>query len=356
MQQAQTLIDLAHANLALYTRQLMQARNALTFLIGAPLPADLPTGNVFSDENVLTAIPEGLPSDLLERRPDIRAAEHQLLAANANIGAARAAFFPSISLTGNFGTASTHLNGLFQDGSQAWVFNPQINLPIFAGGANMANLDLAHVEKMSRLPNTRKPSRPPSAKSPTRSPDARRWTTRWPRNNRWSTPAATHYRLSDMRFRGGVDSYLTVIISQRTLYAAEQDLIVTKLTRLTNLVTLYKALGGGWTDASKTPVPAAHRPRRHRATSRFRPGRFPSRDHDVVGYRFIGNGFALKSIPFPLIRYTCESVSPSIGWVARRRRSGRCLPTLRAAILVAHLLLAGGQPGRWALLRLKRAT
>jgi len=147
LSQAKTAVDVARANLAQYTRQVMQDKNALTFLVGATIPDDLPAGNTFNDEAVLATLPAGLPSDLLERRPDVRAAEFQLRAANANIGAARAAFFPSISLTGDFGTASAHLDGLFKSGSRAWVFNPQVSVPIFAGGANMANLNLANIEK-----------------------------------------------------------------------------------------------------------------------------------------------------------------------------------------------------------------
>jgi multidrug efflux system outer membrane protein len=115
--------------------------------MGAPLPEDLQFGADLEAQNLAANLPVAVPSEVLARRPDILAAEHQLRAANADIGAARAAFFPSISLTGNYGTASTALAGLFKPGSSAWTLSPQITLPIFAGGANVANLDLRKVEK-----------------------------------------------------------------------------------------------------------------------------------------------------------------------------------------------------------------
>src|SRR6185437_2303390 len=121
--------------------------NALTLLVGQTIPADLPPPVTLAGQHLLAELPAGLPSDLLERRPDIRAAEHQLLAANANIGAARAAFFPTISLTGFAGTASSSLTGLFMPGSEAWNLVPKISLPIFQGGSLLANLDLSHVRK-----------------------------------------------------------------------------------------------------------------------------------------------------------------------------------------------------------------
>ncbi|HET7675954.1 MAG TPA: efflux transporter outer membrane subunit, partial [Gammaproteobacteria bacterium] len=145
--QAQQAVDTAQADISKFTRLVAQDRNALQLVLGAPLPADLTGTAGLSGEHFLEALPAGLPSDLLDRRPDILAAEHQLMAANANIGAARAAFFPSISLTGSFGTASSQLSGLFASGSEQWTFAPAITLPIFAGGANVANLDLAKVEK-----------------------------------------------------------------------------------------------------------------------------------------------------------------------------------------------------------------
>ncbi|HWX12439.1 MAG TPA: efflux transporter outer membrane subunit, partial [Trinickia sp.] len=140
LRQAQSILETARANYQAQARARAQAENALVLLIGEPLPADLPTGRPLDDQGLLTDIPEGLPSDLLTRRPDIMEAEASLRAANANIGAARAAFFPQVSLTALGGSESVHLSGLFKPGSAAWSFAPQITLPIFTGGQNTANL------------------------------------------------------------------------------------------------------------------------------------------------------------------------------------------------------------------------
>ncbi|MGN4195423.1 TolC family protein, partial [Burkholderia gladioli] len=156
LRQAQTVVEQALANQQAEARDRAQAVNALVLLIGEPLPDDLPAGLPLDSQSLLTDIPAGLPSDLLTRRPDIMEAEQTLLAANANIGAARAAFFPKISLTAAFGTASPTLGGLFKAGTAAWSFAPNIALPIFEGGSNIANLDLAHVQKRIEIANYEK--------------------------------------------------------------------------------------------------------------------------------------------------------------------------------------------------------
>ena len=147
LKQAATTVDTARANLAAYTRQEAQDRNALMILLGVPIPEDISFVTDINSENLSADVPVGIPSEVLTRRPDVLAAEHQLVAANADIGATRAAFFPSILLTAQAGTASASLSGLFKSGSGAWTFSPQINLPIFTGGANTANLDLSKIEK-----------------------------------------------------------------------------------------------------------------------------------------------------------------------------------------------------------------
>jgi multidrug efflux system outer membrane protein len=194
----------------------------------------------------LEELPTGLPSELLERRPDILSAEHNLRAANANIGAARAAFFPSVSLTGNFGTASTQLSGLFAGGSRNWSFSPAISLPIFAGGANVANLDLAKVQKNVQVAQYDKAIQ--TAFREVADALAARSTLQQQleAQRALADAAGASYRLSEMRFHSGVDAYLTVLDSQRTLYSAQQGLVSVELARLQNLVGLYKALGGGW--------------------------------------------------------------------------------------------------------------
>lgn len=248
LRQAETSVDTARANLAQYTRQVAQDQNALVLLLGTPLPADLPPGTAFDEQKFLTDLPAGLPSDLLARRPDILAAEHNLMAANANIGAARAAFFPSITLTGNYGTASTQLSGLFDHGSTAWTFSPRINLPIFAGGANVAALNMAKVEKNVYIVQYEQAIQ--TAFREVSDALAGRGTL----ENQVAADEAlveatgASYKISDMRYRDGVDNYLNVLDSQRSLYGAQQTLIGVKLARLQNLVTLYKTLGGGWSE------------------------------------------------------------------------------------------------------------
>jgi len=257
LRQAQSVVEMAKANRQAQLRARAQAENALVLLLGAPLPADLPQGLPLDEQKLLADIPEGLPSDLLIRRPDIMQAEQMLLAANANIGAARAAFFPRISLTGGYGSQSLEFSGLFKSGSLAWSFVPQIALPIFAGGANVANLELAHIRKRIEIASYEKSIQ--SAFREVSDGLAARGTydqqiVALERNASANQAALS---LSELRYRNGVDSYLPVLTAQTSFYAAQQALISAKLARLTNLVDLYRALGGGWIEHSgDTPRPA----------------------------------------------------------------------------------------------------
>ncbi|KVU94127.1 efflux transporter outer membrane subunit, partial [Burkholderia ubonensis] len=222
LRQAQTIVETALANQQAQARARAQAVNALVLLIGQPLPDDLPPGLPLDAQNFLTDIPAGLPSDLLTRRPDIMEAEQNLLAANANIGAARAAFFPRISLTGAFGTASPTLGGLFKAGTAAWSFAPQITMPIFEGGANLANLDLAHVQKRIEIANYEKAIQ--SAFREVSDGLAARGTydQQIAALQRNEHAQQRRYDLSDLRYKNGVDSYLSVLTAQTDLYAAQQ--------------------------------------------------------------------------------------------------------------------------------------
>jgi multidrug efflux system outer membrane protein len=254
LHQAETTVATARASLAQYTRQVAQDENALVLLLGTPLPADLPPGAALDEEQMLAKLPEGLPSDLLTRRPDILAAEHNLLAANANIGAARAAFFPRITLTGNYGTASTQLSGLFDHGSTAWTFSPQISLPIFAGGANVASLQLAKAQKNIYVVQYEQAIQ--TAFREVADALAGRGTLdeQIAADQALVNSTSESYRLSDMRFHSGVDNFLSVLDSQRSLFSAQQQLVAVKLARLQNLVTLYKALGGGWLERGEPNI------------------------------------------------------------------------------------------------------
>ncbi|WP_203076500.1 efflux transporter outer membrane subunit [Falsiroseomonas ponticola] len=250
LRQAQTAVETARANLALYTRQLAQDVNALNLLAGQPVPdALLPMAGALAAP-VAEAVPEGLSSALLLRRPDVLAAEHNLVAANANIGAARAAFFPSITLTASAGSASTGLNRLFSAGSGSWSFAPQVNLPIFTAGANQANLDAARIQRDLQVATYEKTIQTAFREVADALAARGTYDQQIAAQERLVEAYASAYRLSLLRFRQGLDSFTAPLDSQRQLYAAQQTLISLRLAQRQNLVTLYKALGGGWEERS----------------------------------------------------------------------------------------------------------
>jgi multidrug efflux system outer membrane protein len=246
--EAETVVDQAQANLAQQIRLRAQAVNDLELLVGAPLPADLPQGRKLGDQNLLTDVPAGLPSDLLIRRPDVVEAEDTLKAANANIGVARAAFFPSISLTGEYGTGSSALSGLFGSNRAVWSFGPSVNLPVFEGGTNVANLQVAKAEQKIAVAQYEKAIQ--TAFEEVSNDLAARGTydDQVAALARDQQAEQTRLDLSTLRFRSGVDNYLTVLTAQTDLYAAQLSLISARLNRLTTLVSLYQDLGGGWVE------------------------------------------------------------------------------------------------------------
>ena len=252
LSQARTSVDSARVSLAQYQRQVAQDRNALILLLGTNLPADLPQGLAL-DSELLESVPAGLPSDLLQRRPDLLQAEYQLKAANANIGAARAAFFPSISLTANAGTSSSQLSGLFDSGSGSWLFQPQISIPIFNAGRLSANLDYAELQKDVQVAQYEKSIQ--TAFQEVADQLAARTTYREQLKAQRALLESTesYYELAERRYRTGVDSYLTLLDSQRQLFSVRQQLISDRLAQLTSEVELYKALGGGWSASEATP-------------------------------------------------------------------------------------------------------
>jgi multidrug efflux system outer membrane protein len=259
LRQAETAVDTARANLALYTRQSAQDENALVLLLGEPMPADLPAGKGLDNQGLLSDLPAGLPSDLLFRRPDVVAAEHNLIAANANIGAARAAFFPSISLTASGGVAGSQLNQLFTSSGTTWSFTPQINIPIFTAGQNQGNLDLAKVQKNIQVAQYEKTIQTAFREVSDALAARTTYIDQVRAQQQLVDAAADSVRLSTMLFKAGVDNYLPVLTAEQTLYPAQQTLLSLKLAQLANLVTLYKALGGGWNErtiaTATTPRP-----------------------------------------------------------------------------------------------------
>ncbi len=253
--QAESLLETARVALAQQTRQRALDENALVLLLGQGIPNDLPPGLPFTQQQLVADLPAGLPSEVLVNRPDVRQAEQQLLAANANIGAARANFFPRITLTGSVGTASTELSDLFKSGSSAWTFTPQLVLPIFDGGRNRANLDVANVSRDIAVAQYEKAIQTAFrdvndalAGRATLNEQARA-------QNAQTQAEQVRFNLSDLRYRNGAASYLDVLDAQRSLFTAQQAAVQTQVAQVQNLVTLYKALGGGWKDASASAAP-----------------------------------------------------------------------------------------------------
>lgn len=245
LNQAQTTVDAARVDIARYTTMVAQDENALTLVVGSPVPKDLLPATLTETLAALKEIAPGLPSDVLLSRPDILQAEGVLKGANANIGAARAAFFPRITLMTSIGFGSDDLAALFKPGSLAWKFAPQISLPIFDGGSNLANQKVAEADRDIAVAQYEKAIQ--TAFREVADALAQRGTIEEQIDAQQSLAGATaeSYRLSQARYEKGVDSFLVVLDSQRTLYIAQQNLIAARLARLSNLVTLYKVLGGG---------------------------------------------------------------------------------------------------------------
>ncbi|AZE47104.1 Multidrug efflux system, outer membrane factor lipoprotein OprM [Pseudomonas chlororaphis] len=249
LSQARTSVENARVQLARYTRQVAQDENSLTLLLGTAIPANLPSPQPLSAD-LLSELPAGLPSELLQRRPDILAAEHNLKAANASIGAARAAFFPSISLTANAGTLSPDMGGLFKGGSGTWSFAPQINIPIFNAGSLRASLDYSKIQKDINVAQYEKSIQTAFQEVSDGLAARQTYNQQLQAQHDFVTANQDYYRLAERRYRIGVDSNLTFLDAQRSLFSAQQALITDRLAQLTSEVNLYKALGGGWNEQS----------------------------------------------------------------------------------------------------------
>jgi multidrug efflux system outer membrane protein len=262
LRQAQTSVEIARGDVARYTSLTAQDRNALTLIVGAPVPATLLPEGPLERVGVLADLPAGVPSEVLRRRPDILAAEHQLRGAYANIGAARAQLFPTIRLTASGGVASAALSGLFAAGSGAWSFAPQIAMPIFDAGRNRANVKVAEVDRDLAIAAYEQAIQAAFREVADALAERSTLDDRLSAQQALVDATSDSYRLSDARFKGGVDSYLAVLDSQRALYGAQQGLIGVRLTRIANLVTLYRTLGGGWTEtgAQASAATVAGRP------------------------------------------------------------------------------------------------
>jgi len=253
--QARSTVDAARADAAAFDSQVEQDRNALALLVGAMPPADLLPAAPASDTAApataaqLLVPPPGLPSSVLQRRPDVRAAEHALRASNADIGAVRAAFFPRIALTASAGTASSTLSGLFAGGSKAWSFAPSISVPIFDGGANRANLRVAEAQQKIQIATYEKTVQTAFREVADALAERRTLAERLDAQRSLLDATSRSFELSQSLFRSGASSYLDVLDAQRAFYAAQQTLIGLQLTEQTNRLTIYKTLGGGWEES-----------------------------------------------------------------------------------------------------------
>jgi len=253
--QAQSTVDAARVEVAAFDAQVERDGNALALLVGADVPAQLLPPQGDSERAVqlapaarLLAPPAGLASSVLQQRPDVLAAEHALQAGNADIGAARAAFYPRISLTGSVGTASSTLSGLFGSGSQTWGFSPQITLPIFDGGANRANLRVAEVQQQILLADYEKTLQLAFREVADALASRRTLAERLDAQQSLVASTSRSLELSQALFRSGGGGFLEVLVAQRSLYAVQQSLIDLQAVEQVNRLTLYKVLGGGWSE------------------------------------------------------------------------------------------------------------
>lgn len=243
--QAQTSVDAARVEIARFTTLVAQDENGLNQVIGSKVSADLLPKALSETVAAVKEVAPGLPSDVLLRRPDILQAENLLKGSNANIGAARAAFFPRITLVSSVGFGSDELAGLFKGDSFAWSFAPRISLPIFDAGSNRANLTVAEVDKDIAVVQYEKAIQTAFREVADALAQQGTIDEQVTAQQSLTDAASQSYNLSLARYDKGVDSYLNVLDSQRSLYGSQQNLISARLSRLANLVTLYKVLGGG---------------------------------------------------------------------------------------------------------------
>ena len=245
LRQQEALIESAKADYASAVQSKEQASNALAILLNQPIPTDLPKGLALSKQFKVSKLPAGLSSDVLLNRPDIRAAEHALKQANANIGAARAAFFPSISLTSTIGMGSTELSGLFRGSNRTWTFAPSINIPIFNWGSLQASLDAAKIRQEIQVVNYEAAVQSAFRDVADALVASEQLEQAHAAKQRQSKAYADNLRLVNLRYQHGVSSALDLLDAERSNYSANTTLLASQLSRLENMADLYKALGGG---------------------------------------------------------------------------------------------------------------
>ncbi len=246
LNQAKTAVEDARVTAVSFYTSVLQLENAMVMLLGGPVPEGVSIPARLADVQKLKAIPAGLPSYLLERRPDILQAEHVLLAANANIGAARASFFPTISLTGSFGYLSADLDDLFKKDSRTWNFTPQVSLPIFTGGRLVANLEGSNIQRDIAVAAYEKAIQGAFREVSDALAQRSTITEQLDATKSLRDASKQSFDISTVRYEIGMDSYMNVLDAQRMLFGAEQAFINSVLQKEVNSIDLYKSLGGGW--------------------------------------------------------------------------------------------------------------
>ncbi|MBP7866628.1 MAG: efflux transporter outer membrane subunit [Acidobacteria bacterium] len=256
LRQAESQVEAARVDIARYTGQIELDRNALDLLVGAAVPDDLLPEDLETAGKVKDVSP-GLPSEVLLSRPDILLAEHQLKAAEANIGAARAAFFPRITLTGGLGFMSGDLLDLFKFGSRTWNFAPQVVLPIFDYGSRKANYQSVQVDREIYVATYEKAIQSAFREVSDALELRKSLLAQQEAQQALVNSLEATFRLSEARYREGIDGYLVVLVAQRALYVAQQRMLTLRLARAVNLVSLYKVLGGGASGPAESPGKSA---------------------------------------------------------------------------------------------------
>jgi outer membrane protein, multidrug efflux system len=245
VRQAEQLVYSASEEIPDVERQIEQTENRISLLLGKN-PAAVTRGRSLSDQEQPPSVPPGLPSSLIERRPDIRAAEQTLIAANADIGVAKAAYFPTISLTGFLGTQSNQLSTLFSNPTSTWSFVPRITQPIFTGGRIKSGVKLAQAQQEIALIEYERAIQTAFREVSDALVQYRKVREIRAQQEMLVTTLEDRSRLAYLRYRGGVDTLLNALDADRDLFNAQLSLAQTKRNELLSLVQLYKALGGGW--------------------------------------------------------------------------------------------------------------
>ncbi|WP_407409928.1 AdeC/AdeK/OprM family multidrug efflux complex outer membrane factor [Acinetobacter sp.] len=245
VRQAQISVETARNDVAQYKTQVTQAKNLLNLLVGENVPSNLLSNQRVTRVTAADRLASGLPSDLLNNRPDIRAAEYRLSAAGANIAAAKARMFPTISLTGSAGFGSRELDDLFKSGSFVWSFGPSLDIPLWDWGTRKANIKISETDQQIAVSDYEKSIQTAFREVNDALAVRQNIGERLAAQRRLVEATSKTYQLSQARFRAGIDGYLTVLDAQRTNYSAQQGLLLLEQANLNNQVELYKTLGGG---------------------------------------------------------------------------------------------------------------